>query len=369
MDPIPIQPTPTPAPLSMGSRGPLEAAIALAVLVLLVIGCLLVLAPFASAILWAVLLCFSTWGVYQWLKGMLGDRKSLSALVMTLIIAAVAVGPFVLVGQSLADNVKDVVAVIRHAVEQGPQGPPEWVMRIPVAGPRIHDYLVNLSRDPEAQRAAMRGLVQPVRTFAVELGKALGRGILELSLSLLICFFLYRDGDTLATRFDNIVFRVGGARGRRLLEVASVTVGGVVQGILGTAVIQGALAGVGYWIAGVPGAFFLGFTTFLLAFIPGGPAIIWVPAAIWLFEESSSSWGIFMLIWGGLVVGAVDHFLKPVLISRGGNTPLILVMLGVFGGALAFGFIGVFIGPTLLAIGYGLVDEWSGTIIVKGEQA
>lgn len=365
MDPI----QPTSAPFSMGSRGPLEAAVALTVLVLLVIGCLLVLAPFASAILWAVLLCFSTWGVYQWLKGMLGDRKSLSALVMTLIIAAVAVGPFVIVGQSLADNVKDVVAVIRHAIEQGPQAPPEWIVRIPLAGPRIHDYLVNLSRDQEAQRAAMHGLVQPVRTFAVELGKALGRGILEISLSLLICFFLYRDGDTLAARFDNIVFRVGGARGRRLLEVASVTVGGVVQGIIGTAVIQGALAGIGYWIAGAPGAFFLGFTTFLLAFVPGGPAIIWVPAAIWLFEERASGWGIFMLIWGGLVVGAVDHFLKPILISRGGNTPLILVMLGVFGGALAFGFIGVFIGPTLLAIGYGLVDEWSGTIIVKGEQA
>lgn len=205
----------------------------------------------------------------------------------------------------------------------------------------------------------MHELINPLRSFAVELGKALGRGILEISLSLLICFFLYRDGDIVAARLDNAVFRIGGARGRHLLNIARVTVRGVVQGIIGTSLIQGALAGVGLWIAGVPGAFFLGFTSFLLAFVPTGPALIWLPAAIWLYQESSVGWAVFMLVWGIVVVGAVDHFIKPILISRSGTTPLILVMLGVFGGALAFGFIGVFIGPTLLAVGYGLIDEWS----------
>jgi len=350
-------------PESAVFRGPIEAALSLAVIVLLVIGCLLVLAPFVSAILWAVLLCFSTWGIYNRLRGLLGNRKSLAALMMTLLLAAVAVGPFVIVGESLADNVADVVAAIRHAIDQGPQGPPEWVQRLPLVGQHVHDYLVGLSRDPDARRAALHEFIYPLRTFALYLGKALGQGIAEISLSLLICFFLYRDGETLASRFDNVVFRIGGPRGRRLLEVASITVGGVVQGVLGTSLIQGALAGVGLWIAGVPGAFFLGFTTFLLGFIPTGPALIWLPAAVWLYQERSTGWAIFMLVWGLVVVGSVDHFLKPILISRGGSTPLILIMLGVLGGAFAFGFIGVFIGPTLLAVGYRLIDEWSGQIV------
>jgi len=349
-----------------GNRGSVEAVVAMAVIVLLVIGCLIVLAPFVTAMLWAVLLCFSTWSFYRWLTGMLGDRRGLSAFLMTLILATVAVGPFVIVGQSLADNVSAVIAVIRHTIEQGPQAPPEWIIRIPLVGPRVHDYLTGLSRDPVAQSAAVRELIHPVRVFALELGKALGRGVLEISLSLLICFFLYRDGEELARRFDNMVFRVGGGRGRRLLEVASVTIGGVVQGVIGTSLIQGAVAGIGFWIAGVPGAFFPGFTTFLLGFLPMGPALIWLPASVWLFEERSSAWGIFMLVWGLVAVGSVDHFLKPILISRSGTTPLILVMLGVFGGALAFGFIGVFIGPTLLAIGYRLIDEWSGTSMEPG---
>jgi predicted PurR-regulated permease PerM len=348
---------------SGGYRSPIEAAVALAVLVLLIAGCLLVLAPFVSAILWAVLLCFSTWGPYGELKTLLGNRKSIAALAMTVIIASIAVGPFVIVGESLAGNVADVVAAIRQAVEQGLRAPPQWIVQLPFIGHHLYDYLVNLGRDPEAQRSAIHTLINPVRGLAVETGKALGRGILDISLSLVICFFLYRDGEIVAGRFDNAVFRIGGPRGRRLLEVAQLTVRGVVQGIIGTALVQGGVAGIGLWIAGVPGAFFLGFTTFLLGFIPTGPALIWVPAAIWLYQEGSVGWMIFMLVWGVVAVGAVDHFLKPILISRSCNTPLILVMLGVLGGAFAFGFIGIFIGPTLLAIGYGLVDEWSGLIV------
>ena len=343
-------------------RGPTETAVGSAALVLLVVGCLMVLAPFVTAILWAVLLCFSTWSLYDRLRSFLGNRRSLSALAMTLILAAVAVGPFVIVGQSLAGNVADVVGAIQHALESGPQDPPQWIAQIPLIGHHLHEYLAGLAHDPAARRDAMRQLIYPLRTFAVGLGKALGRGILEISLSLLICFVLYRDGETVAGRFDNAVFRIGGARGRELLEVARVTVMGVVQGIIGTSLVQGAVAGMGLWIAGVPGAFFLGFTSFLLAFIPMGPAMIWLPAAGWLYEERSAGWAIFMLVWGVVAVGAVDQFLKPILISRSGTTPLILVMLGVFGGALAFGFIGVFIGPTLLAVGYGLIDEWSGQI-------
>lgn len=342
-----------------GHRGSIEAIVALAVFVLLVIGCFVVLEPFLTAMLWAMLLCFSTWGLYGRLKSLLGDRKSLAALAMTLALAVIAVVPFVIVGASLADNVTAVAGAIRQTIENGPQEPPQWVADLPIIGPHLHDYVTSLVHDQNARMAAAQSLIEPVRGFAVRVAKGLGHGILEISLSLLICFFLYRDGDTVAARLGNAAFRIAGDRGRQLLDVASLTVRGVVHGIIGTSLIQGMLGGIGLWIAGVPGAFFLGFTTFLFAFVPMGPALIWLPAAGWLFQQGSTVWAIFMLVWGLVVVGSVDHFIKPIIISRSGSTPLILVMLGVFGGALAFGFIGVFIGPTLLAVGYGLVDEWS----------
>lgn len=340
-------------------RGRAEAIIGLAALVLLVVGCLIVLAPFLSAILWAVLLSFSTWGLFVRVRAIMGGRSSPAALAMTLMIAAVAVVPFVIVGESLADNVAAVIAAVRHAIENGPRRPPQWLSDFPIAGPHVRDYMARLSNDPEARREMARNLAGPARTIAVRLGRALGHGVLEISLSLLIGFFLYRDGDSIAAKLEKAVTRIAGQRGRRLLDVAGVTVGGVVYGIIGTSLMQGVLAGIGFWIAGVPGAFLLAFATFLLGFIPMGPALIWLPASVWLLKESSTGWALFMFVWGLVVVGSMDHLLKPILISRTGGTPLILVMLGVFGGALAFGFIGVFIGPTLLAVGYALLEEWS----------
>jgi predicted PurR-regulated permease PerM len=121
--------------------------------------------------------------------------------------------------------------------------------------------------------------------------------------------------------------------------------------------IQAVMAGTGFVLAGVPGAGFLALLTFFLSVLPVGPPLVWLPAAVWLFHQGSTGWGIFMLIWG-VGVSTVDNFVKPWLISQGSDMPFILILFGVIGGALAFGFIGVFIGPTLLAVGYNLVKEW-----------
>jgi len=143
-----------------------------------------------------------------------------------------------------------------------------------------------------------------------------------------------------------------------LFEVAQETIDGVVYGIIGTALAQGILAGIGFIVAGVPGALLLAFVTFVLAVIPVGPPLIWIPASIWLLWQGERGWAIFMFIWGLVVVSGSDNIIKPMLISRAGETPLLLIMLGVLGGALAFGFIGLFLGPTLLAVGYALLDDW-----------
>jgi len=180
-----------------------------------------------------------------------------------------------------------------------------------------------------------------------------------LALSIFIAFFLFREGIQVGKRLTAAIERIGGERGAHLLIVAGKTVRGVVYGILGTALAQAVMAGVGFLIAGVPGAALLALLTFFSSVIPVvGTALIWLPAAIWLFHTGSTGWGIFMLIWG-FGVGNLDNIVKPWLISQGSDMPFILIFFGVLGGALTFGFIGVFLGPTLLAVGYRLVEEWS----------
>jgi predicted PurR-regulated permease PerM len=343
-------------PAGLGDR--VRGLLALTILTLLILGCILVAWPFVTAIVWAGILSFSTWGFFSYLRRMMGGRSSLAALAMTLIIASIMVVPFVIVGQSLAENIGDVVAAIRHPFEQGLHVP-NWIANLPYAGPRIETYVNNFAHDPELRKTELHNWIDPLKTLGVKLGKGLGNGLLQITLSLVICFFFYRDGDAIAQRAERVAILLGGSRGHRLLETASLTVRGVVRGFIGTAIVQGILLGLGFWAASVPGAFLLGFLTFVLGFLPFGAMLIWAPAAIWLFQQDANGWAIFILVWSLAVGLATDHLLKPILISRLGTTPLLIVMLGVLGGALAFGFLGIFLGPTLLAAGYSLLDEWS----------
>lgn len=189
-------------------------------------------------------------------------------------------------------------------------------------------------------------------------GRALAGGIIQIVLSLLIAFFFYRDGHTAANQLQAALHRIAGERGDRLLDLAGATIRAVVYGVLGTALLQGVVAAIGFAIAGVPGSVSLGFVTFVMSFLPGGPLLVAAPAAFWLSRQGSMGWAVFIMVWG-VMVGMLDNVVKPLLISRGGSTPMILVMLGVLGGALAFGVIGMFLGPTLVALSYSLFEQWS----------
>jgi predicted PurR-regulated permease PerM len=190
-------------------------------------------------------------------------------------------------------------------------------------------------------------------------GRALAGGVFQIMLSLLMVFLFYRDGEAASNRLSVAINRIGGAEGSHLLDVAGATMRAVVYGVLGTALLQGVLAGLGFMIAGVPGSVLLAFLTFVVAVIPAGPILVAAPAIFWLYHRGAVASAIFMLVWI-VIVGNLDSVVRPLLISRGGvATPLILILLGVLGGAMAFGLIGLFLGPTLLAVGYSLFDEWS----------
>ena len=337
------------------------------ILALLLGGCLLVLLPFVSALLWAVVLSASSWPLYRRLVKLLGGRRTLAASLMALAMICVILLPFIIIGATLGENVKELTAATQRWMDAGPPAPPQWLAKVPGVGPQAADYWQSLAADSSQLLAAAKRLIQPVSGWLLNVGLALGRGLLELALSILIAFFLFRDGGKAAERLSAAVERIAGERGQHLLAVAGNTVRGVVYGILGTALVQAVIAGIGFLVAGVPGAGVLALLTFFLSVVPVGPPLVWLPAALWLFHQGFTGWGIFMLIWG-VGVSSVDNVVKPWIISQGSAMPFLLIFFGVLGGALAFGFIGVFIGPTLLAVGYRIVQEWTSTPSATGSR-
>ena len=327
---------------------------------LLVVGCFLVVSPFLSATLWAVVLCTSTWRLFERLDGAMGNHHTLAALVMTLSLTVAIVGPFAIVGFSLVEQVKVTAGVIRQAIGTEPPALPDWLTNIPLIGPVLSGAYRDLLGSEVSFIDQAKKLSGPVGRTILEWSKAFGSGLAELTLSLIIGFFFYRDGEALSARVDHIIGRIAGPeRGTRLLKLAQKTSVGVVYGVVGTGLIQAIMMGIGLLMAGVPGALILGFITFLLSALPGGAAIIWIPAAIWLVSQGHGGWALFLTIWELIFNFLVDGVLKPVLIAESGDIPLLLVFVGIFGGAAAFGFIGVFLGPALLAVGYSLLDDIS----------
>lgn len=340
------------------SRARLEQVLGWGVLLLLLLGCFLVLRPFISALLWAVVLCFSSWPIYHRLTVVLGQRRTLAAVVMGVGMVLILMLPLVVIGSTLADNVQDLTAAARHSLEQGPPAPPAWLHKVPIVGKSATEYWQSLAQNSAKLWTEARRFIEPVSSWLLRLGLSLGGGLMELGLSVVIAFFLFRDGVKAADRLTEAVDRIGGKRGQHLLVVAGNTIRGVVYGILGTALVQAILMGLGLLVAGVPGAGVLALLTFFISVIPlMGTALVWIPAAIWLFCQGSTGWGIFLIVWG-VGVNSIENVIKPFLISKGSDMPFLLIFFGVLGGAMTFGFIGVFLGPTLLAVGYRVVSEW-----------
>jgi predicted PurR-regulated permease PerM len=339
-------------------RPKLEQSLGWISLILLLGGCLLVLQPFVSSVLWAVVLSFTCWPVYLRLEHLLRGRRTLAAFLMALGMICVILLPFVVVGLSLGDSVNELTTAARHWVEAPASVAPAWLGKVPLVGHQATAYWQSLMDDRVKLVAIAQSLIEPVTRWLLSTGFALGLGLFQLALSILIAFFIFRGGGSAGRIVATAVERIAGERGTHLLNLAGSTVRGVVYGILGTALVQAVLAGIGFLIAGVPGAALLALLTFFLSIVPVGPPLVWVPAALWLFSQGSTGWGIFMLVWG-LGVSSVDNIVKPWIISQGSDMPFLLIFFGAIGGALAYGFIGVFIGPTLLAVGYRLVTEWA----------
>jgi predicted PurR-regulated permease PerM len=267
--------------------------------------------------------------------------------------------PVAILVSRITANTVEIVEASRKLIHEGPPASPAWVASVPIVGPQLATRWSVLANDSAERLAAVTKWLPVVKDAVLGSARALAAGLVQILLSLLMVFLFYCNGEAAANRLNFTIDRIGGAEGIHLLGVAETTIRAVLFGVLGTALLQGVLAGVGFVIAGVPGAALLAFLIFVVAALPGGPLVVAVFPVFWLYRQGAIEWAIFIAIWM-LIVGNLDSFLRPLLIARGGgDMPLILVLFGVIGGAMAFGLIGLFLGPTLLAVGYTMFIEWS----------
>ncbi|WP_449434079.1 AI-2E family transporter [Pseudomonas putida] len=318
-----------------------------------------VMAPFISALLWGAILAFASWPLMRLLTHALGGRETLAASLLTSAWILIVALPLVWLGFNLADHIRDATAFVRDVQVDGLPDAPAWLGSIPLVGERMVSWWQSLDQQGAALLASIKPHLGQVGNWLLARSAQIGSGVLELTLSLVFVFFFYRDGPRLSAFVLRLLQRLIGDRAEYYLDLVAGTVQRVVNGVIGTAAAQALLALIGFLIAGVPGAIVLGLVTFMLSLIPMGPPLAWMPATAWLAWKGEYGMAVFLGIWGTFVISGVDNVLKPYLISRGGNLPLVIVLLGVFGGLIAFGFIGLFIGPTLLAVGYSLLLDWS----------
>ena len=328
---------------------------------IILLGCLIVMAPFFPAFLLATILTLATWPAFTWLNRRLHSRTALSAGLMTLLLACCFIFPLFIIGTSIAENFTKVYEAVQSILHNSNEETVKMLRSVPVVGDWLVEAWDFFAGDKERLSADLAEYAAPTSQKLIHFGGTIGRGLLDITLGVLISYFFFRYGTRVAIRLANLIERFGGEAGQRILNISKNTLISVVYGILGTALLQAMLAAVGFWIAAVPGATFPGLLTFFLSFVPMGPPLLWLPAAIWLYAEGNTGMGIFLFIWGVVVVSSVDNFLKPYFISLGSDMPLLLTLLGVLGGMMAFGFIGVFIGPTILAVAYSLMIDWSTT--------
>ena len=322
------------------------------------LGCAAVLYPFLSALLWGGILVFTTWPVHEWIRARLHLGRVVAALVMVGLTAIILVLPIALAAPGGGDDVTH----LRHAVEDALRGglpvAPQWLRDLPLLGRTLAEIWDSWAADIGALLEALRPFFGIVLEGGLSLLLGIANGVVMFLLALFVAFFLYVYGEPIAERLQLILHRVAGDQAERLAEVTGATVRGVVYGIVGTAVVQGILTSFGLWLTGVPRPLLLGGVAGLLSVLPIGAPLVWIPAALWLAGTGHIAWGIFLGVYGVVAVSGADSVIRPWFIARGAHLPFLLTVLGVLGGALAFGLLGIFLGPVLLGVGYTLLNEW-----------
>lgn len=341
---------------SVPRSDPLRLLLGIAILGLLIALSFWVFKPFLPALIWATMVAVATWPMMLAVQARLWRRRWLAVLTMTLGMLLVFVIPLSLAIGTLVIHTEDITSWVRsfdaHALEQTPA----FVAQLPMVGERLDAAWRELatSADLGGKLAPYAGEV--AGWFLGQLGE-FGAITFQFLLTLAITALLYAKGEIAAGGVLSFARRVGGARGEGAVVLAGQAIRGVALGVVVTALAQSVLGGLGLAVAGVPYAALLTAAMFLSAIAQIGAGPVLAGAVIWLFWTDATGWGVALLVWS-LIVTAMDNVLRPILIRKGADLPLILIFVGVIGGLIAFGLVGIFIGPIVLAVSYTLVSAW-----------
>ncbi|HET8731241.1 MAG TPA: AI-2E family transporter [Moraxellaceae bacterium] len=318
----------------------------------------IVLQPFLVPLTWAGILVYVTWPLYLHLRRRFAGSPNLSAFVMTLLLSLVLILPVVWVLLMLRSEVSAIYQTLMAQVAQGHIELAPELRRLPWIGERLGAFFDHLNADPSALQTEIRNATNWMMTHGTDLLGGVGRNLAKMAFALLSAFFLYRDGEGFIQQVREVTGRMLGHRADDYVDAMGATTRAVVYGIVLTALAQGFLAGVGYAVAGVDGAVFFGAVTTLIAMIPFGTPFAWGTVCMWLLMQGQVMPALGLLIWCTVVVSWVDNFIRPIVISSATRIPFLLVMFGVLGGLAAFGMVGLFLGPVVLAVMVAVWREW-----------
>jgi len=319
---------------------------------------LLVLKPVLASIAWAAVLAYTAWPLHRRLRSLLKGRANASAALVTAALGLSVVVPLIWLLAMLRAEAMQAYAAVTQVFSEGPYQLPSWLRAVPWLGDALQRTLEDLARGPRGITERLGGVVQRQSGLLLGLLGDAGRNALKLGLALVTALFLFRDGEALLSQLRRALLRVVGQPADRYLGAVADTTRAVVNGLVVSAMAQALLAGAGYWAAGVRAPVLLAAVTGLFAMIPWGTPLVWVPVSLWLFAAGDTTAGIGLFLWGLLAVSWIDNLLRPLLISGGTRIPLPIVMFGVLGGGAAFGLIGLFVGPVVLAIALAVWREW-----------
>jgi predicted PurR-regulated permease PerM len=317
-----------------------------------------VVRPFVVPIIWAAILAYVTWPLLGRLRRLLRGRRTLAALLMTLILAASFVLPALWLALLLRTEMANAYAAIAGLLSKGPYVLPDAMAGIPLLGGWLQDLLDELTRDPAGVRAQLAHWVEARADESLAVIGGVGRNAAKLAFALITVFFFYRDGEKVLDQAQLVLHRFLGERVDPYLSAVGSMTQAVVWGLVLTALAQGLVAGLGYWWFGVAAPVLLGAITALVALIPFGTPFVWGSIGVWLIADGRLFEGVGLLLWGTLVVSWVDNLVRPLVISNQTRIPFLLVMFGVLGGLAAFGLVGLFLGPVILAVVMAVWREW-----------
>ncbi len=323
------------------------------------LGCALILLPFLPAMLWAAILVFCLWPVYVRFRSHL--PPVLAAIVITIVVAVLLLVPLIHLALVAAREARDSRGWVTDVIQNGLPPAPGFLQKIPIIGGMLADFWDNSANDLGGLMNSAQPVLGSVAHTGIKLLLHISHGVVETVVALFFAFLFFLSGEQIIERIRLVLARViNPLMLEELLGLVAATVRGVVFGILGTAAFQGILYAIGFEVAHVPQALILATIAGLISIVPAGAVIIYVPICLYLIAAGHPVVGILLAIYCFVVVGGADSILRPWLISRGAALPYAVTLIGVLGGALAFGALGIFLGPVLLALGITMAEEFAG---------